>query len=180
MDAWLVRHRGNEAMRQTYEEVLAKHRRWFGEGAFSVVNGKYNLGCRLNAEGRHTEALDLFQQVLVQRTERYGPDHRRTREVRCAVGATLRELERYEEAREVLEPLVADCARLQGDSDPETQLSRLWLVNALICLGDEDAAREQLVCLFHGAKANGGWWSPEGREKAEQYWQMVTSEDLPD
>ena len=80
----------------------------------------------------------------------------------------------------MLEPLVADRARLQGDSDPETQLSRRWLVNALICLGNEDGARELLVCLFCGAKANGGWCSPKRREKAEQYWQTVTSEDMPD
>ena len=178
VDAWLVRHRGIEAMRQTNEEVLAKHRRWFGERAFSVVNGKYTLGCRLNAEGRNSEALDVFQQVLVQRTERYGPDHRRTRQVRCALGATLSKLERNDEAREVLEPLVADCARLQGDADQETQPNRLWLVSALIDLGDEGVARDQLTRLFDAAKAN-GWWSPEGKQRAEEYWRVVTSDEPP-
>jgi len=178
IDAWLVRHRGVEAMRQTNEEVLAKHRRWFGERAFSVVNGKYTLGCRLNAEGRNSEALELFQQVFIQRTERYRPDHRRTRQVRCALGATLCKLGRNEEARDVLEPLVADCARLKGDADQETQLNRLWLASALIDLGDEGAVYDQLARLFDVAKAN-GWWSPEGKQRAEEYWRAVTSDEPP-
>ena len=80
--------------------------------------------------------------------------------------------------REVLEPLVADCARLQGDADQETQPNRLWLVSALIDLGDEGVARDQLTRLFDAAKAN-GWWSPEGKQRAEEYWRVVTSDEPP-
>jgi hypothetical protein len=96
------------------------------------------------------------------------------------MGGTLSKLGRNDEARDVLGPLVSDCARLRGDANPETQTNRLWLVKVLIDLGDYSAAREELTRLFDTARATGGWRSREAKERTEQYWRAVAPDDMPE
>ena len=175
-----MRRRGIEKTRETDERLLARHRHLFGERSFTVINGKYQLSHRLRAEGRYEEALELVEQVSVQRAERYGPDHPKTREARLGVAVTLIKLGRAEEARIVLSNLTPTCARLGGDADAETQRCRLWMASALTDLGDYAAAQAELSKVFEAAKAGGGWWDPEAERRTKEFWRIVTSEELPD
>jgi hypothetical protein len=85
-----------------------------------------------------------------------------------------------EEVREGLEPLVADRVRLQGDSDPETQLSRLWPVNALISLEMRMVrASNSSVCFAERKQMEAGG-ALKARRKQSSIWQTVTSEDMLD
>ena len=168
-------------MRETDERLLAKHRRLFGERAYRVINGKSMLSYRLRREGRYEEALNLSEQVLVQQAERYGPNHRRTRETRLAVAVTLIKLSRAEEAKEILSgDLIPACVRVRGEAGDETQRCRLWLVKALVDLGDYAAAQRQLSAIFDATKARGRWWDPEAEGAANDFWWIVTTEDPPD
>jgi hypothetical protein len=83
----------------------------FGESALTVTNGKHRLSHRLRAEGRYEEALELMEQVLAQRTERYEPDHRKTHQAKLALAVTLSKLERPAETSDVLSHLIPVCAR---------------------------------------------------------------------
>jgi tetratricopeptide (TPR) repeat protein len=148
LDQGVTRRKGATWQREFDERMLGRHRRFFGERAFTVINGKYGLGHRLSQEGRYEEALDVYEQVLVQRAERYGPDHRSTRETKLAVATTLAKLGRNEEAGDVLSGLTFTCVQLLGDTDPETLRARLWRANVLIDLGDCEVAEEQLRRIF--------------------------------
>jgi hypothetical protein len=180
LDQWGTRRMGVEARREIDERVLTKHRRLFGERGFTVINGKHQLATRLRAEGRNEEALDLFEQVLVQRAERYGPDHPKTRATKLSLAITLIDLGRTKEARTILSDLVHTCARLQGDADNETQRCRLWLASTLIVLGDYAAAQDELSKLFDAAKIRGQWWDPEAEDRTKEFWRTVTSDEVPE
>lgn len=97
-DQWVTRHKRATWQREQAERLLGRHRRLFSERAFIVINGRYWLGGRLSQERRSVDALDVYEQVLVQWAERYGPDHRRTRAAKLAVAITLAELGRNQEA----------------------------------------------------------------------------------
>ena len=81
-----------------------------------------------------------MEQVLVQRTERYGPDHRKTRHTKLGLAATLSKLDRPEQAKDVLLQLLPVCIQERGEADDETQVCRLWLASVLIDVGDYGAA----------------------------------------
>jgi hypothetical protein len=167
-----------EAMRETEEKVLAQHRRHFGESGFSVINSKYFLAQRLIAEERYEEALDLLQQVSVLRSERYGPDHRKTRQCRFTLATTLAKLGRHDAARNELAVLTETCARTEGDGDDETLHVRLWYVSSLIDTHEYDIARSELRKIFAAIGARKGWDS-KSEERAENYWHIVSTDEIP-
>ncbi|MCA8962721.1 MAG: tetratricopeptide repeat protein, partial [Planctomycetes bacterium] len=61
-------------------------------------------------------ALQVLEPSLPRHLECFGPSHHAVREVRWLIGLTLRRLERYDEAAEVLETALTDAAK-----DPDHQ-----------------------------------------------------------
>jgi hypothetical protein len=180
LDQWFIQRLGPERVREIEEGQLSKHRGLFGERAFTVINGKSQVASRLSVEGRYQEALELYEQVLVQRAERYGPDHPKTRLTKLMMAQSLIGLGRSEEARDVLSGLVEACVRLQGGTDDETLRARIWLAKAFINLGDYGSAHEELKAIFQAHKQTGRWWDPEAETRTKEYWRMVSSEEIPD
>jgi tetratricopeptide (TPR) repeat protein len=179
-DQWVTRRKGPTWQREFDERMLGRHRRLFGERAFTVINGKLWLAHRLSAEGRHEEALDLYEQVLVQRAERYGADHAKTREARLYLAAELTRLGRHDEARDTLHSLLDTCLRLLGTENDETLRCRLWLSGTLIDLGNLPGAHEQLSEIYWSIQTVGLWWSAEAEQRTKEYWAIVSPEELPD
>jgi thioredoxin-like negative regulator of GroEL len=180
LDQWVTRDMGATWQREFDERMLGRYRRFFGEHTFGIINGKLGLASRLSAEGQYGDALDLFEQVLVQRAERYGPDHHKTREVKLAVAVALKNLDRFEEANGVLAGLVAACSRLLGDTDAETLRARLWQASVLIDLGSYESAHEQLTRIFDATRATDSWWDPQAEARSGEYWSIVTTDEVPD
>jgi tetratricopeptide (TPR) repeat protein len=98
---------GREASRLINERALAEIetsddpqvRRWLG----SILN---NLGWDLHDSGRPEEALTVFERAVGVRAE--SGDHQAWIIARWCVGRTLRTLERYDEALELMRELAAD------------------------------------------------------------------------
>jgi hypothetical protein len=180
LDQRVTRDKGATWQREFDERMLGRYRRMFGEHTFGIINGKLGVANRLSAEGSYGDALDLYEQVLVQRAERYGPDHRKTREVKLAVAVALKNLDRSEEANDVLRGLVESCSRLLNDTDAETLRARLWQASVLIDIGDYESAHEQLVRIYSANRAANSWWEPETEARTREYWRIVTTDEVPE
>jgi tetratricopeptide (TPR) repeat protein len=173
----LTEARGPGWQREHAERILERHRHLYGENAFTVINGKYWLAERLRKEDRDEEALDLLEQVLVQRADRYGPDHPKTREVRFSLAKVLMRLGRHREARDVLDlQLESHLRDPDGENKGETLGCRLWLASQLIELGDNPAAQEQLEAILRGVDVRGEWWMSGAEEQTKAFLRFVSSD----
>ena len=160
--------------------MLRLLRRLLGDRSYLVMNGKHWLAHRMTQEGRYQEALDLLEQAVVQRAQRNGPDHPRTRNVRLSMALALGNVGRNEEAKDALMPLLDTCVRLVGEKDEETLRCRLYLAKVFIDLGEYPASQEQLAAIFRAVGSRGSWWNTWAEERTKKYWRFVTSDGLPD
>ncbi len=96
------------------------------------------------AEGRHAEADSLYRWVVAERLKLLGPDQRRTREARAALGRFLTATGRDSEAVAVLEPLLADEQVRLDDMHPQLNQLRVAVAEAELAVGRPDEARDLL------------------------------------
>jgi hypothetical protein len=113
----------------------------FGPDARPSLWAASYLGQALNANGRHRQAADLEQDLLVRLRAQYGDDHPETLTAAKNLARDLRALGEHQRARDLDEDTLTRRRRVLGDDHPDTLVSAKSLARDLTALGELQQAR---------------------------------------
>ena len=83
-----------------------------------------NLALAYRESGNLQKAIDMFEDVLTDRTRLLGPDHPDTLATRGNLAIAYRESGSLQKAIDMFEDVLADCTRLLGPDHPDTLTTR--------------------------------------------------------
>ena len=83
-----------------------------------------NLAIAYRKSGNLQKAIDMFEDVLTDRTRLLGPDHPDTLTTRGNLAIAYRESGNLQKAIDMFEDVLADCTRLLGPDHPHTLTTR--------------------------------------------------------
>ena len=162
-----------------------------------------NLAGAYKSAGHLAEAIELFEQVLVDRVRVLGPDHPDTLNTRNNLAVAYDSVGRFAEAVDAWEELLPDCQRVLGPDHPDTLTTRNDLAGAYRSVGRFGEAielfervlaeRERVLGPDHPDTLNtrnslaGAYYSVERLDEAIDAWkellpdcQRVLGADHPD
>lgn len=109
---------------------------------------KGNLAYWLGKVGRNDEAIELYQQLLIDLESQFGADSPKVLTIRANLASCLKDNSDLQESRFMQEQVLADRIRILGTKHPSVFASRYNLIDTIAELGDLDEALELFAELI--------------------------------
>ncbi len=124
--------------------LLAEARSELGGSHDRTILAMHNLGAVLQSSGKWQEALELSEEVVALRSERFGVDHPQTLYTRNLLATLLFRAGREEEALSLMREVLDARRRALGPTHPSVWVSTQSLGALLVARGDAAGGAELL------------------------------------
>ncbi len=128
---WLRRRDRLEEAEEIFVEALTLQRKYLGETAQTTLITSANLGSLYLSQDKIEEGLDLHRSTYQSARKILGEDHRTTLQAGVRLAQTVDRAKRYEEALEVLEPVLIHYLKMRL-STPELAIVPLRLKSRIL------------------------------------------------
>lgn len=131
--------------------LLSQAQAHLGLAHATTVLAMHNLGSVLQSSGKWQEALELSEQVVKLRGERFGPEHPQTLYTRNLLATLLFRLGREDEALALMQDVLSARRRALGESHPSVWVSTQALGALLVSRGESEqgaALLRQAITAF--------------------------------
>ena len=113
-----------------------------------TLTARSNLAVAYKQAGHVSTAIDMFEDVLTDRTRLLGPDHPHTLTTRGNLAIAYRESGNLQKAIDMFEDVLTDRTRVLGPDHPHTLITRRDLAVARLKTGNAPRAMDMLEALF--------------------------------